>query len=71
MVTVEKTHFINTSLRSSQATYIGLGAEGMVDSGWLGKDFDTIVVDPPRKGCNIKVVDAINEGRAKMLVYVR
>ena len=48
-----------------KATYVGLGAEGMVDAGWLEKDFDCVVVDPPRKGCSPPVLSSINGSKAK------
>ena len=31
---------------------------------------DVIVVDPPRKGCDVKLLDAIGEARPKRVVYV-
>ena len=31
---------------------------------------DVIVVDPPRKGCDVKLLDAIAESNAKTIVYV-
>ena len=48
-----------------KSTYVGLGAEGMVDAGWLEKDFDCVVVDAPRKGCSPPVLNAINGSTAK------
>ncbi len=35
-----------------------------------GKKFDVIIVDPPRKGCDIETLDAIRQMAPKRLVYV-
>lgn len=32
--------------------------------------FDTVVVDPPRAGCDKKVCQALNESKAKRIVYI-
>ena len=60
---------LNKRLRK-KATYVGLDAEGMVEAGWLKKDFDTVIVDPPRKGCGRAVLEAVNASKAGRLVYV-
>ncbi|GMH91181.1 hypothetical protein TrVE_jg9678 [Triparma verrucosa] len=53
-------------------SYKQLSAESMVKEGYLdgGAKVDVVIVDPPRKGCDDVVVNAINNSKAKSLIYV-
>ena len=35
-----------------------------------GENIDVIIVDPPRKGCDIKLIESIIESKIKKLVYI-
>ncbi|GMI28932.1 hypothetical protein TrCOL_g12311 [Triparma columacea] len=70
----------NTSLQNlpknlrKKASYLQESAEGVVKSGNLSRNsFDLVVVDPPRKGCNPAVLQALcgrGEKDLKTLIYV-
>jgi len=61
---------LNKKLRK-KVRYEGKSAEGCVEGGVLAKDVDIVVVDPPRKGLDGLVLQALNEGKGlKTLLYV-
>lgn len=62
----------NAELNHITNTHFEAGAAEDVIPKWYadGKRFDVLVVDPPRKGCDEKLLDTILEYKPKRIVYV-
>ena len=50
--------------------FVGKSEEVIPDLIAKGIKPEVIVVDPPRKGCDIKLLDAIGEAKPERIVYV-
>ncbi len=62
----------NAELNGITNAYFEAGAAEDVIPRWYkeGKRFDVLVVDPPRKGCDEKLLQTILEYKPKRVVYV-
>ena len=51
--------------------YVSYNAEDMVKEGYLEKDYEVCLLDPPRKGCSTSVLSAlVSSSSLKMIIYV-
>lgn len=62
----------NAALNNIHNAYFEAGPSEVVIPNWYreGKRFDVLVVDPPRKGCDEKLLNTILEYKPKRIVYV-
>ena len=62
----------NAELNGIDNAYFEAGPAEVVIPNWYaeGKRFDVLVVDPPRKGCDEKLLNTILEYKPKRIVYV-
>lgn len=62
----------NAALNQMNNAYFEAGPAEEIIPKWYeeGKHFDVLVVDPPRKGCDEKLLDTILRHKPKRLVYV-
>ncbi len=62
----------NAELTGIDNAYFEAGPAEVVIPKWYadGKQFDVLVVDPPRKGCDEELLNTILEHKPKRVVYV-
>ena len=55
---------------SNRVKIVCSDAKDFVNDNFNVNDYDSVILDPPRKGCDVEILEAINKSSVKKIVYV-